>query len=161
MDFDTQEGVQNTIFNEVHQKWYNLAEEAPICKGSLRRQFGYMSTLPTAWSVLDGSYDFPPGIDKATKEFFEEYAKIQLIVPANLVTGIISQEHWQQQWKKLNEDTSLSPSGLHFGHYIAGANCNLISQYHAIRVSLALKKGIALERWANGLLVMLEKVFGI
>ena len=28
-EFDTQEGVQNAIFNEVHWKQYNLAEEAP------------------------------------------------------------------------------------------------------------------------------------
>jgi hypothetical protein len=98
LEFDTQEGVQNAIFNEVHWKRYNLAEEAPICKGSLRRQFEYMLSLPTAWSVLDRSYDFQPDIDKATKELFEECAEIQLIIPANLVTGIISQERWQQQW---------------------------------------------------------------
>jgi hypothetical protein len=61
----------------------------------------------------------------------------------------------------VKEDISLSPSGPHFGHYIAGADCNYISQFHALRVSLALKKGIALERWANGLLVMLEKMFGV
>jgi hypothetical protein len=76
LEFDTQEGVQNAIFNEVLWKRYNLLEEVPICKGSLRRQFGYMSTLPMAWSVLDGSYDFLPDIDKAMKDFFEEYAKI-------------------------------------------------------------------------------------
>ncbi len=137
------------IFSKVHWKRYKLAEKAPICKGSLRRQFGYMLTLPTARSVLDGSYDFPPDIDKATKELFEECAKILLIVPANLVTGIISQECWQQRWKEVKEDTSLSPSRLHFGNDIT------------LCVSLALKKGIALERWANGLSVMLEKMFGV
>jgi hypothetical protein len=120
-----------------------------------------MSTLPTAQSVLDGSYDYPPDIDEATKELFEECAKIQMIVPANSVTGIISQERWQQQWKKVKEDTSLSPSGLHFGHYIAGADWDYISQFHALWVSLASKKGIVLERWANGLSVMLEKMFGV
>jgi hypothetical protein len=114
-----------------------------------------------AQSVLDGSYDYPPDIDEATKELFEECAKIRSIVPANSVTGIISQECWNQGWKKVKEDTSLSPSGLHFGHYIAGADCNYISQFHALRVSLALKKGIALERWANGFSVMLEKIFGV
>ncbi len=76
MEFGTQEGVQNAIFNEVHQKRYNLVEEAPIFKGSLRRQFGYMSTLPMAWSVLDGSYDFLPDIDEAMKELVEECARI-------------------------------------------------------------------------------------
>ncbi len=61
----------------------------------------------------------------------------------------------------MKEDTSLSSSGLHFGHYIAGADYDYISQFHALRVSLALKKGIALERWANELLVMLEKMVGV
>ncbi len=51
--------------------------------------------------------------------------------------------------------------GLHFGHYIAGADCDYISQFHALCVLLALKKGIVLERWSNGLLVMLEKTFGV
>ncbi len=92
-----QEGVQNTIFNKVHQKQYNLVEEAPICKGTLRGQFGYTSTLPAAWSVLEGSYDFPPDIDKSTKELFGECVKKQSIVPANSVTGIISREQWQQR----------------------------------------------------------------
>ncbi len=61
----------------------------------------------------------------------------------------------------MKEDTSSSPSGLHFGHYNAGADCNYVSQFHVLRVSLALKKGIVLERWANGLSVMLEKMFGV
>ncbi len=61
----------------------------------------------------------------------------------------------------MKEDTSLSPSGLHFGHYIAGANCDYISQFHALHISLALKKGIVLGRWENGLSVMLEKMFGV
>jgi hypothetical protein len=81
--------------------------------------------------------------------------------PSDSVNGLISQERWQQQWKKVKEDTSLSQSGLHFGHYIAGTDCDYISQFHALRVSLALKKGIALERWSKGLSVMLEKMFGV
>ena len=31
LEFDTQEGVHNAIFNEMHRKRYNLMEEAPIC----------------------------------------------------------------------------------------------------------------------------------
>ncbi len=71
LDFDMQEGVQNAIFNEVYQKWYNLVEEVLICKDTLRGQFGYMSTLPTAWLVLEGSYDFPLDIDESTKELLK------------------------------------------------------------------------------------------
>ena len=35
LEFDTQEGVQNAIFNEVHRKQYNLAGEALICQDFL------------------------------------------------------------------------------------------------------------------------------
>jgi hypothetical protein len=157
MDFDTKEAVQGAIFNEVHRKRYNLAEEAPICQGTLRGQFGYTATSPTARTVLDGRYNFPPDTDVATRELFEEIARICSKVPSDSVNGLISQERWQQQWKKVKEVTSSSQSGLHFGHYIAGTDCNYISQFHALRVLLALKKGIALERWLNGLLVCWKK----
>jgi hypothetical protein len=161
LDFDTKEAVQEAIFNEVHRKQYNLAEEAPICQGAFCSQFGYTATSPTAQSVLDGTYDFPPDMDAANRELFEEIAHIRSMVPSDLVNGLILQERWQHRWKKVKEDTSSSQSGLHFGHYIAGTDCDYISQFHALRVSLALKKGIALERWSNRLSVMLEKMFGV
>ncbi len=161
IDYNTEETVHQAIFNKVHCKWYNLAEEAPICQGRLRGEFGYVSTLPMAQTVLDGTYDFPPDMDEAKRELFEEIAQIRTIIPSNSVTGVISKECWQQRWKKVKEDTSSLQSGLHFGHYIARADCNYILQFHALCVLLALKKGIALERWLNGLLVMLEKMFGV
>jgi hypothetical protein len=105
-----------------------------------------MAISPTAQMVLDGSYDFPLDIDKATKKLFAEIAQICSIVPPNSVNGIILRERWQQRWKKVKEDTSLSQSGFHFGHYIVRADCDYIFQSHALRVSLALKKDIALER---------------
>jgi hypothetical protein len=132
LDFDTEEAVQGAIFNEVHRKRYNLAEEAPICQGTLCGQFGYTATSPTARSVLDGTYNFPPDMDVATRELFEEIAHIRSKVPTDSVNGLILQERWQQQWKKVKEDTSSSQSGLHFGHYIAGKDCDYILQFHAL-----------------------------
>jgi hypothetical protein len=163
IDYETEEGVHEAIFNKVNQKRYNLAEEAPICQGGLRGQFGYTSTSPTAKTVLDGTYNFPPDMDAATREIFKEIAQIQSIVPPNSVTGAILRERWQKRWKKVKEDTSLSQSGLHFGHYIAGVDCDYISQFHTLCISFTLKKGIALEQWSNGLSVsvMLEKMFGV
>ncbi len=134
INHDTEETVHQAIFNEVHCKQYNLAEEAPICQGRLRGEFGYISTLPTAQTVLDGTYDFPPDMDEATRKLFEEIAQIRTIIPSNLVMGVILRECWQQRWKKVKEDTSLSQSGLHFGHYIAGVDCNYILQFHALRL---------------------------
>jgi hypothetical protein len=81
---ETDESVQEAIFTEVHRKRYNLAEETPIFCGALRGQFGYISTSSTAQTVLDGTYDFPPNMDKATKELFVEIAQNRSIVPPQL-----------------------------------------------------------------------------
>ena len=97
-------------------------------------------------------------MDAATRELFEEIAHIRSMVLSDSVDGLISRKRWQQRWKKVKEDTSSYQSGLHFGHYIAGTDCNYLSQFHVLRVSLALKKGIVLERWSKGLSVMLEKI---
>ena len=92
LNFQTEETVQEAIFNKVHRKCYNLAEEAPICQGILRGQFGYTATAPIAQSALDGSYVSPMEIDAANKELFNEIAQIRDIVPPDLVNGIILQE---------------------------------------------------------------------
>jgi hypothetical protein len=86
-------------------------------------------------------------MEEATRELFVEIAQIQSIVPPNSVTGVISMEGLQKRWKKVNEDMSLSQSGLHFGHYIVGGDCDFISQFHALCVLLTLKKAL---RWSGG-----------
>ncbi len=94
LDVNTEEAVQEAIFNKVHRKQYNLAEEAPICQGALRGQFEYTATSPTARSVLDGTYEFPPEMDAATRELFEEIAHIRGMVPSDSVNGLISWERF-------------------------------------------------------------------
>jgi hypothetical protein len=91
----------------------------------------------------------------------ESIADIRQVVPEDSVDKIITREIWQQKWRKKKEETSSSVSTLHFGHYISGADCDEISDFHALKTSLALVHGIALNRWSKGLCVMLEKVMGV
>jgi hypothetical protein len=59
IEYATQEEVQAAIFENVHQKQFYLAEEAPICKGYLREEFGYNATSLTAQAVLNGTQIYP------------------------------------------------------------------------------------------------------
>jgi hypothetical protein len=61
----------------------------------------------------------------------------------------------------VNKETSSYKSGIHFGHYIAGIKSIIISHYHAARVSVTLAHAIQLERWSQGLSVMLKKTLGV
>ena len=72
----------------------------------------------------------------------------------------VRHEEWSQRWSKAREKTSSSESGLHFGHYKAAARSPVISHLHAPKTTLALCRGVALDRWSHGLSVMLEKMFG-
>ena len=72
---------------------------------------------------------------------------------------LITKGKCQERWRKVKVDTLFSQSCLRFEHYIAGTSSDYISQYHALRVLLALS-GIGLLRWESGLSVMLENIFG-
>lgn len=160
-EYQTQEQVLEAIWNEVHRKRFHMAEEAPICQGHLRGDFGYNAVSPTAQAILEGKYQFPPDFDSATKELCMECARIRQVISKNSTISTISMEHWKSKWRKADESTSSSASGLHFGHYKAAVDSDIISQFHALKVTLAMRRGIALDRWSNGLSVMLEKIFGI
>jgi hypothetical protein len=83
-----------------------------------------------------------------------------MIVPKDSVQTHISSREWEDHWKKANEKTSSSISGRHFGHYKAGLLSEYVTYLHALQATLVVKKGILLERWSNGLSVMLQKIFG-
>ncbi len=160
MEYNTQEDMQKAIWDNIHNKRFYLAEDAPICKGQLRKDFGYNGISTTAQAVLDGNYQFPDEFDAATRELCEECARIRLNVPKNSICTTINKDEWRDHWKRAKEDTSSSFSGRHFGHYKGGRTSDYISHFQAVLSSLIFHRGIVLERWAVGLSVMLEKIFG-
>ncbi len=161
MERTTQETVEQTIFLEIHKKRYMLAGEAPICNGGLFQEFGYTAMTPALRAVLDGTYVAPSNSDAATSELFQEIAHICRLVPASLVSIVITPKQWKQYWQVVNKETSSSESGIHFGHYIAGSKSDIISHYRAARVTVALAHVIQLEQWSRGLSMMLEKTLGV
>jgi hypothetical protein len=161
MERNMQDTIKQSIFREVHEKQYTLAGEAPICNGALFQDFGYTASTTASKAMLDGTYVMPTNSDSATKELFKEIAAIRHLIPENSVSIAITTEQWSQYWKVVNKETSSLELGLHFGHYIAGCKSNLISHYHAARVTVMLAHAVQLERWSRRLLIMLEKTLGV
>ncbi len=92
MEHTTQESVKRTIFSKVHEKWYTLAGEAPICNGELFQDFGYRVNTPASRAVLDGTYVAPLTSGEATRDLFTEIAAIRCLIPANSVPIVITPE---------------------------------------------------------------------
>jgi hypothetical protein len=161
MEHTTQDMVEQPIFSKVHEKQYTLAGEAPICNGALFQDFGYTANTPASRAVLNGTYVVPADSNSATKELFAKIAAICKLIPENLVFITITPEKWMQYWKVVNEETSSSESGLHFGHYTVGSKLDIILHYHTARMTVTLAHAIQLERWSRGLSVMLEKTLRV
>ncbi len=156
----TQETIQEAIFDNIHRESLFLAEDAPICSGPLSGQFGYNAVTKTAKAILSGQYTYPPEFDQATQEICEECTRICCMIPKNSISTHVTKEDYQGQWKGHRELTSSLISGKHFGHYIAGTQSDHISHFHTLKATIIMKCGIVLDRWARGLSVILEKMFG-
>ena len=78
------EDLHEAIWENIHRKRFYLAEEAPMCSGPLRGLFGYNSVTPIAKAILEGTYQYPPDFDEATKEIHQECTLIRIRVPKKL-----------------------------------------------------------------------------
>ncbi len=56
------------------------------------------------------------------------------------ISSKIKTEDFQNYWRKANEKTSSSISGLHFGHYKSAAENKSISKLHAMFLDTTIKK---------------------
>jgi hypothetical protein len=141
----------------MQNKQFFLAESAPICNGELRDQFGYCADMDQANTILDGEYMAVEKVDNATVELFGEIGRIKAAKGNETTKDTITGEEWSKGWRRKKEETSSSKSGLHFGHYRLGLFSTMISHLHAMKASVAFKKGVPMERWKSGLAVMQEK----
>lgn len=134
-----------------------MAEEAPICQGRLRGDFGNCAATLSGDAVLNGTYNPPYLVHEGTQLLFKSISAIRQAVPPNSILQVINKETWQYTWKQKTETTSLSQLGLNFGHYVSGAYLDIFSDFHALKTSIALHHGIAYMQWKSGLCGMLEK----
>lgn len=156
-ELTSQGAVEHTIWEEIHGKRFHLAEQAPICQGQLRGEFGYMASSPSAKAVLEGTYNFASVEHEGTRELLLEASKMRQIIHQDSVDTLITQAHWASKWRTAKERTSSSVSNIHFGHYIAGSHSALISHHDAMKTTICLKHGVTLDRWKESLTCILEK----
>ena len=74
---------------------------------------------------------------------------------------VITPEEFKSFWQKVNEFTSSSMSGVHYGHYKAAIQDDTISAALALQLTVVARSGIPPESWSVGLQVMLEKIAGV
>jgi hypothetical protein len=74
---------------------------------------------------------------------------------------VIMPEGFKSFWQKVNEFTSSSMSGVHYGHCKAAIQDDTILAALALQLTVVARSGIPPESWSVGLQVMLEKIAGV
>jgi hypothetical protein len=76
LEHTSQDDLQNAIWTNIHHKQFYFADKAPLCSRNLCGMFGYNAISDIARSILAGTYEYPPDFNQATREIFEECARI-------------------------------------------------------------------------------------
>jgi hypothetical protein len=74
---------------------------------------------------------------------------------------VITPDNFKLFWQKVNEFTSSSMTGVHYGHHKAAIQDKFISEVLALQLTVVARSGIPPENWSVGLQVMLEKIAGV
>jgi len=158
-EYSTKQSLEENGGMQINKR-YTQAYSAPICSSSLLDDVGMVGDCPAVQRILRGTYEFPPDTDRYTIYLLKEACKIfQHMTPGEIVEMVTAKD-FQDSWKSAREKTSSSHSELHFGLYMASSKSDKLSLLHAAKLTLAAKLGIPLDRWSNGITVLLEKTFG-
>jgi len=146
----------------ITENRFELAESAPVTSSSLATSVGFLGNTEFAMELMKGNEPIPPDIDEHTKIVIEEMQRLWASESHERFRAFsISKEDYRHFWRRVNESTSSSISGLHFGIYKAATHSDKITSYLADKISVVGSYGCTPTRWACGLQVMLEKVAGV
>ncbi len=129
-------------------------------QGTFFEDVGHLAGGPVAQQILEGTYEYPPDLDPATRLLFEEAAATYATLSPTEISTYVTPEDFQQFWQHAQERTGSSYSGLYFGHYIAASFCPDLSLLHAAKLLICARNGVSLACWGQGLTVLLEKILG-
>ena len=122
------------------------AKSAPICQGALFDLLGYDADTETAMEILEGTFVAPVNTDGPMLLLFDEIAIIWHRMEQGEVDIVVTADNFQHYWKRAKERTASSYSKLNFGHYKSAPHSDLLSEVHALKLSLVTKTGSAPER---------------
>jgi len=106
--------------------------------------------------ILDGTFDMSAIQDLYTLQLLTHLGR----PPGMTEIALRTEAEYRAGWKKAKEQTSSSPSGVHFGHYIASIEEMVLEKINRLMATIPLLTGISPTRWCRTLNVMLEKMAG-
>ena len=150
------EEIEQACLRENDRR-FRLASHTSMLQEPQINHFGPFGTTPAADAVLAGTWSPPPGTSPYLTELLPYLVQPEAVREAPIDISLDVEAH-RKRWKKAKESTSSSPlAGLHFGHFIAGAQDEDIGELHAIMDDIPYRTGYVPSRWKQGINCMLGK----
>ena len=150
----------NAVLMEVNESKYKQCGASPFLQEPLLSDFGFSGTTARAAEVLAGTYTPPPGTDPFACLLLQNMSIPPNVAAIPVKPAFVSTESHQASWKRAKEYTTAGRSGIHFGQYKAQALDNGLAALDASRRSIHYSTGETLDRWKDGVDVMLTKASG-
>lgn len=141
------------------EKRFRLTDQSPLMQAGLLTLLGNGSSTISTSNILDGQFPPIPHASAYTNWLLQGMTRPTPALP--IIDISITVNDFQSYWKKAKEKTSSSLSGLHFGHYKSAASSDFLSECHAFFTEISFRTGYPLQRWQQGLQVILEKKPGV
>ncbi len=144
-EYTMQENVEQAIQRECKVRFL-LAHSAPVMKTLLGERLRYLSDKTLAQSIIMGTYDIPSDMDPAMKLILKEIGKLGVkIVKEKGNKIVIMPEEFQSFWRRVNEFTLSSMSGVHYGHYKTAIQDEVSTKVLAKQLTVIARSGIPPE----------------
>ena len=156
-----QHNVELSIQRECEAR-FRLGHSAPISGSLLGDELRYFSDSSVAEQIILGQYEIPTNIDSATTALLISIGELgQSVLSGSTTWDVnITPADCTAYWRRINERTSSSFSGLHHGHWMAAATNQDLSGIITDQMNLVVQSGIRPARWGVALQILLEKVAG-
>jgi hypothetical protein len=149
-EYTVQEDVEQAIQQECEVRFL-LAHSAPIMTSLLGERLRYLLDKSLAKTIITGTYKIPTDLDPATAIILKEIGELGMkIVNGENNKITIMPENFKQFWKKVNEFTSLSMSGVHYGHYKAAIQDPQSTNVLTLQLTVIARSEIPPKAGASG-----------
>jgi hypothetical protein len=154
--------IERHLLDYNNRENFRKAAASPCGHGVIHDALTYSGLSAASDSILQG--EIPPEWnveDGLLRSFLASFA----IPPENLkdkrdIESTITDEDFKYGITGWQKSTSTSPSGRHLGHYKSIVQDADLLGVQVMLMNIAIKNGIALDRWCKSVTVMIEKDTG-
>jgi hypothetical protein len=116
---------------------FSQTNGTPLVQTDFVQRVDYLADLPGAAEILNGTFVPKPGLDPYAVQFLSHLKMETAVSNQPPISKVISTQSYQDSWKKMKPNTSSSPVGPTFVHYIAGSRDQLIAGFYAAMANIS------------------------